>query len=68
MPITTCDPKSYVLAKHFLQDDDVSGMTPQQVEVRTMSLALAIQQAVEEWYEDEAECMQLAADEAEGSS
>lgn len=52
--VTTCDPQSYALAEHFLQDDDVADLTPAQVNDRTLSLALAIQQAVEEWIEDEA--------------
>jgi hypothetical protein len=47
------DPKSYELAEHFLADDDVSGLTPAQQEARRMSLALAIQEAVEDWVEDE---------------
>lgn len=51
--VTTCDVKSYELAEHFLQDDDVSDLTPEQVNDRTLSLALAIQQAVEDWIEDE---------------
>jgi hypothetical protein len=51
--VTTCDPKSYELAEHFLADDDVRDLTPAQVKARTVSLALAIQQAVEDWIEDE---------------
>lgn len=51
--VTTCDPKSYELAEHFLADDDVRDLTPTQVRARTMRLALAIQQAVEDWIADE---------------
>jgi hypothetical protein len=54
------DPKSYELAEHFLADDDVRDLTPAQVKQRTMSLAQAIQRAVEDWCDDEAR----AADEA----
>jgi len=49
------DPKSYELAEHFLADDDVSDLTPAQIAQRTMRLAQAIQRAVEDWMEDEAE-------------
>jgi hypothetical protein len=47
------DPKSYELAEHFLQDDDVRDLTPTQQKARTMSLAQAIQEAIEDWVEDE---------------
>jgi hypothetical protein len=51
----TVDKQSYALAAHFLSDDDVSDLTPVQVHTRTMSLACAIQCAVEDWIEDEAD-------------
>lgn len=40
------DPKSYELAEHFLQGD---GYTAEE----TMKLAVAIQQAIEDWLESE---------------
>jgi hypothetical protein len=47
--VTTYDPKCWTLAEHFLADDDMSTLTRLQVIARTDSLALAIQQAVEDW-------------------
>ncbi len=47
------DPKSYELAEHFLADD--YRVSSQQHEKRVMSLAQAIQQAVEDWCENESE-------------
>lgn len=55
---TTCDQKSYALAEHFLADDDVRDLSAAEQQARTMSLALAIQQAVEDWIESEAVDMQ----------
>jgi hypothetical protein len=52
--VKTYDPKCGELAVHFLADDDMSHLTSLQVIRRTDSLALAIQQAVEDWKEDEA--------------
>lgn len=51
--VTFFDPKSYELAEHFLKED-AADLTPAQQEQRTQSLALAIQQAVEDWMEDDA--------------
>jgi hypothetical protein len=53
--VTTVDPKSYDLAQHFLSDDDVRDLTAAQVDALTMSLARAIQEAVEDWMADEAD-------------
>lgn len=47
---TTCDPKCYELAQHFLSDHDTG--TNQQTEALTKHLACAIQQAVEDWKDD----------------
>jgi hypothetical protein len=56
-PVNTYDPKVHELAEHFLADDDVRDLTPPQVAARTHGLAIAIQTAIEEWIEDEAETM-----------
>lgn len=50
---TTYDPQCYALAAHFLADDHEAGLTPEQRKARCMSLACAIQDAVEDWIEDE---------------
>jgi hypothetical protein len=47
------DVQSYALAEHFLQDDDESDLSDEQRKKRRMSLAQAIQRAVEDWIEDE---------------
>lgn len=47
---TTCDLKCYDLAEHFLADSELSA--DQRLD-RTMSLACAIQQAIEDWMADE---------------
>lgn len=47
------DPKSHELAEHFLADDEQ--VSRQHHNKRVMSLAQAIQQAVEDWCENESE-------------
>lgn len=49
---TLYDPKCHELAEHFLGDDDVP---PAENELRIQSLAAAIQEAVEDWCDDEDE-------------
>jgi hypothetical protein len=54
MPVQTCDPRSFWLAEHVLEDDyRMQGLTPQEVASRTMHLALTIQQAIEDWLAEE---------------
>ena len=48
--VTLYDPRCHDLAEHFLGDDDVP---PVENEQRMQSLALAIQQAVEDWIGNE---------------
>ena len=47
------DEKSYELAEHFLQHDDEIDLTDDQRKARRMSLAVAVQRAVEDWCDDE---------------
>lgn len=50
--VKTCDPASYALAEHFLQDEPCRN-DPELFKTHCMSMALEIQQAVEDWfYED----------------
>jgi hypothetical protein len=52
MSVTTYDPASYELAEHFLQDEPCR-KDPELYKKHCHSLALDIQQAVEDWfYED----------------
>lgn len=45
MPNISVDPRSFELAEYFLAE-------PRAAHSRTMSLAQAIQQAVEDWFEE----------------
>jgi hypothetical protein len=50
MTVKTYDPACYELAEHFLEPSDFPAAV---YRARCHSLALAIQQAVEDWFEDE---------------
>lgn len=47
--VKTCDQKSYELAEHFLQDEPCRN-DPELYKKHCMSMALEIQQAVEDWF------------------
>jgi hypothetical protein len=47
--VKTCDPKSYELAEYFLQDEPCRS-DPELFKKHCMSMALEIQQAVEDWF------------------
>ena len=48
------DPKVAELANVWLEDDDKDDLTERQRDHRRQSLAEAIQQAIEDWCEDDA--------------
>jgi hypothetical protein len=60
--VKTYDPKCYALAEAFLGDDDISTLTATEVEQRIHDLACAIQQAIEDWCDNEASDMAAKAE------
>lgn len=60
--VKTYDPKCYALAEAFLTEYDVSRLTPAEIEQRIHDLACAIQQAIEDWCDNEASEMAAKAE------